>query len=252
MATVKVVVLGGTGLIGSEVVALLRERGHEAIAASPSTGVDAAAGVGLDEAFVGADVVVDVTNSRDFSEAAVIDFFTRGTNNALAAEQRAGVGHHVILSIVGVDRDAEAKGYLAGKVAQERLVAAGTVPFTIVRATQFFEFLSGILESSTVDGQVRVAPVLLQPVAAEAVSRLIADAALAPASGVIELAGPERAPLAEFLERVLADADVPLPVIVDDSVGYFGRAVEQTSLVPVGDAVIDPLTFDRWKAAQPH
>ena len=248
----RIVVVGGTGQVGSKLVKTLIADGHQAVAAAPSAGVDSVTGEGLAAALAGASAVVDVSNSPSTEDEAAMEFFHRSTTHLLDAGADARVGHHVVLSVVGTDRLAPQGGYFRAKSTQEELVAAGPIPYTIVRATQFFEFLSGILESSTVDGQVRVAPVLLQPVAAEAVARLIADAALAPASGVIELAGPERAPLAEFLERVLADGDVPLPVIVDDSVGYFGRAVEQTSLVPVGDAVIDPLTFDRWKAAQPH
>ncbi|MDW4572138.1 NAD(P)H-binding protein [Microbacterium sp. M3] len=246
----KIVVLGGTGNIGAQVVALLRERGHEVVAASPSTGVDGVTGVGLDEAFAGADAVVDTTNPRDFSEEAAVAFFATATTHVLDAEKKAGVGHHVALSVVGVDRDPGARGYLAGKVAQERLIAGGGVPATIVRATQFFEFLRDIADGSTVDGEVRVAPTLLQPVAAAAVARVVAEVAVAPAAGSVEVAGPERAPLGEFLRRVLdADGDA-LPVRVDATAGYFGRAVDETSLVPVGEARIDPLTLEEWLAAR--
>ncbi|MEU1971525.1 SDR family oxidoreductase [Microbacterium sp. NPDC019599] len=246
----KIVVLGGTGLIGAQVVARLREGGHEAIAASPSTGVDSIAGTGLDEAFAGADAVVDVTNAPAFDEAAVVSFFTTATGNVLAAEKRAGVGHHVALSIVGVDRDPDAKGYQAGKVAQERLIKEGGVPFTIVRATQFFEFLAGIADASTVDGVVRVAPAPMQPIASAAVARAVADAAVAAPAGAIEVAGPERAPIGEVVSRVLHAAGDERRVVEDDTVGYFGREVGKASLVPVGEAIIDELTLDEWLAAQ--
>ncbi|MHC2999872.1 SDR family oxidoreductase [Microbacterium sp. HJ5] len=243
----RIVVLGGTGLIGSLVVERLRTEGHEAIVASPSTGVDAAAGTGLNEALAGADALVDVTNPRDFGERASVDFFTASARNLLAAEERAGVRHHVVLSIVGVDRDPGARGYLAGKVAQERLVQAGTVPYTIVRATQFFEFLADIADGSTVDGVVRVAPVALQPVAASAVAKVVTDAALATAAGVVEVAGPDREPLAAFLGRLLAARGDAREIVEDPAAtGYFGRTVVETSLVPVGEAIFDPVTLEEW------
>lgn len=246
----KIVVLGGTGRIGARVVALLAERGHEVVAASRSTGVDAMAGTGLDEAFAGADVVVDATESSAWDEAGVIAFFTAATGNVLAAEERAGVGHHVALSIVGIDRNPDARGYLAGKVAQERLVAASAVPSTIVRATQFFEFLPQIADASTVDGEVRVGTALLQPVAAEAVARALADAAEAAPGGAVDVAGPERAPLADFLRRDLAARGDARSVVVDPAAGYFGRVVGETSLVPAGDALIDGVGYEEWLAAR--
>ncbi|MCC2031710.1 SDR family oxidoreductase [Microbacterium allomyrinae] len=246
----KIVVLGGTGLIGAQVVSQLRDRGHEAIAASPSTGVDSVTGAGLDAALAGADVVVDVTNAPAFDEAAVIAFFSAATANVLAAEKRAGVGHHVALSIVGVDRDPDSPGYLAGKVVQERLIHEGGVPFTIVRATQFFEFLASIADASTVAGEVRLAPATMQPVAAAAVARAVADAAVAPAAGVVEVAGPERASIPSLVGRVLVAAGDSRPIVVDESMGYFGRDVDQTSLVPVGEAIIDSVTLEEWLVAR--
>ncbi|GAA5196283.1 SDR family oxidoreductase [Microbacterium jejuense] len=246
----KIVVLGGTGRIGARVVALLTERGHEAVAASRSTGVDAVAGTGLDEAFAGADAVVDATESSAWDEQGVIDFFTAATGNVLAAEARAGVAHHVALSIVGIDRNPEARGYLAGKVVQERLVAESPVPSTIVRATQFFEFLPQIADASTVDGEVRIGTALMQPVAAEAVARALADAAEAPAGGAVDVAGPERAPLGDFLRRDLAARGDARSLVVDPAAGYFGRVVGETSLVPVGDAAIDDVTYEEWLAAR--
>ncbi|MFH8251326.1 SDR family oxidoreductase [Microbacterium sp. B2969] len=245
----KIVVLGGTGLIGRQVVALLEERGHEAVAASPSTGVDAATGAGLDEAFAGADAVVDVTNPRDFAQEASIAYFEASTRHQLAAEKRAGVGHHVALSIVGVDRDPAARGYLAGKVVQERLIEEGGVPFTIVRATQFFEFLADIAEAGTVDGVVRITPSPMQPVAAAAVARTVADAATAAPAGSVEIAGPERAPISDLVARVLVAAGDGREVVADAGAGYFGREVGELSLVPVGEAVIDPETLEEWLAA---
>jgi uncharacterized protein YbjT (DUF2867 family) len=247
----KIVVLGGTGRIGARVVALLAERGHEAVAASRSTGVDAVAGTGLDAAFAGADVVVDATESSAWDEQGVIAFFTTATGNVLAAEERAGVGHHVALSIVGIDRDPQARGYLAGKVVQERLISESGVPWTIVRATQFFEFLPQIADASTVDGEVRVGAALLQPVAADAVARALAHAAEARAGGAVDVAGPERAPLGEFLRRDLAARGDARTVVVDPAAGYFGRVVAETSLVPVrDDAVIDGVTYDEWLLAR--
>jgi len=246
----KIVVLGGTGRIGARVVALQAERGHEAVAASRSTGVDAVAGTGLDAAFAGADVVVDATESSAWDEAGVIEFFTTATGNVLAAEERAGVGHHVALSIVGIDRNPEARGYLAGKVVQERLIGESAVPSTIVRATQFFEFLPQIADASTVDGEVRIGTALMQPVAAEAVARALADAAEAQTAGAVEIAGPERAPLAEFLRRDLSDRGDARAVVVDPAAGYFGRVVGETSLVPArDDAVIDAVGYEEWRAA---
>ncbi|WP_243075417.1 SDR family oxidoreductase [Microbacterium sp. SS28] len=246
----KIVVLGGTGRIGARVVAELVERGHEVIAASRSTGVDALAGAGLDKAFAGADAVVDATESSAWDEAGVIEFFTAATRNVLAAEERAAVAHHVALSIVGIDRNPDASGYLAGKVAQERLIAESAVPSTIVRATQFFEFLAQIADASTVDGEVRVGTALLQPVAAQAVARALADAAETAPGRAFDVAGPERAPLADFLGRDLAARGDARPVVVDPAAGYFGRVVGETSLVPAGDAVIDQLAFEEWSAAR--
>ena len=245
----RIVVLGGTGLVGSLVVERLRAEGHEAVVASPSTGVDAASGAGLDGAFAGADAVVDATGPREFGEQAVVEFFASSTRNALAAEQRAGVSHHVALSIVGVDRDPGARGYMAGKVAQERLIQEGAVPYTIVRATQFFEFLESIADASTVDGVVRVAPVAMQPVAVAAVARVLVDAATAGPTPVVEVAGPERAPIADLVGRLLAARGDARPVVSDAEVGYFGREVGETSLVPVAPGtVLDPLTLDEWLA----
>lgn len=244
----RVVVLGGTGHIGALAVKLLRAEGLDAIAASPSTGVNAATGEGLDAALVGADAVVDTTNPVSFDEESSVAFFTDATRRTLGAMQRAGARHHVTLSIVGVDRDPHARGYLAGKVAQEREILDGPVPHTIVRATQFFEFLPDIADGSEVDGVVRVAPVLMQPVAAAAVARAVADAATAEPAGVIEIAGPERAPIAALVRRLFAARGDAREVVEDPSVGYFGREVVETSLVPVGDAVIDPTTLDDWLA----
>ena len=190
----KIVVIGGTGLIGSKVVAKLRERGHEAVPASPATGVDTITGAGLAGALAGAQVVVDVANSPSFEDAAVLDFFRTSGRNVLAAEQAAGVGHHVALSVVGADRLPDS-GYLRAKIAQEELIAASGVPHTIVRATQFFEFLGTIADGVTVDGVVHGSPALIQPVAADDVAAALAEVAVAgPVNGVVDLAGPVAEP----------------------------------------------------------
>jgi uncharacterized protein YbjT (DUF2867 family) len=243
----RIVVAGGTGLIGSSVVESLRERGHEAVAASPSTGVDTITGAGLTAALRGADAVVDVTNKMVFEPEAITDFFTTSTRNLLAAEREAGVRHHVLLSIVGVDRLSH-PGYLAAKAAQETLVAESGIPFTIVRATQFYEFLPTIT-AGFVQGDVIVPPTAdLQPIAAADVAATLVDVVTsAPAEAAIDLAGPERAPFAHFL-TALGD---PRPVKPDTAVGYFGVPIVQDSLVPQGEARIGQTTFETWTATRP-
>ena len=199
----KIVVIGGTGLIGSKTVAILRQGGHDAIAASPKSGVDTITGEGLREALSGAQVVVDLSNSPSFEDRAVLEFFETSGRHLLAAETAAGVGHHVALSIVGTDRTTE-NGYFRAKVAQERLIKASGVPYTIVRATQFMEFIGGIADSCTNGNTVRVSPGLFQPIASDDVAAAVADAAIAqPRNGTIEIAGPERAPFDEIVARYL-------------------------------------------------
>jgi uncharacterized protein YbjT (DUF2867 family) len=245
----RVVVLGGTGRIGTGVVRLLQEHGDEVVAASRARGVDAARNVGLDSAFRGADTVVDVTNALIWDQAEVIAYFTSVTRNATAAEQRAGVGHHVALSIVGVDR-IDASGYLAGKVAQERAIAESPIRSTIVRATQFFEFLPDILDSLTVDGTARVPATAFQPVAAQDVARAVAEVAIpGPGLGIVDVAGPERAPMVEFLRRAMP-AGASRPIVEDPQARYFGVDVGVDALVPMGAAVTGQLDYATWQAAR--
>lgn len=242
----KILVAGGTGLIGRQVVDILTERGHEAVAASPSSGVDSVTGAGLDEAMAGADVVVDLMNTTDFDEDVVVPFFTKSTANLLAAEKRAGVQHHVVLSVVGTDRIGPV-GYFAGKTAQENAVRNGGVPYTLVRATQFFEFIPMIADVGTRDGKVFLTPHLMQPIAAADVARLVADAALSPAlNGELEIAGPERAPMHEFASRVLTAKSDPRTVAVDPDAGYFGVPIDETTIVPVGEARLGEISLDQW------
>jgi uncharacterized protein YbjT (DUF2867 family) len=242
----KIVVIGGTGLIGKQVVEILSSQGHEAKAASPSTGVDSVTGQGLDEAMAGADVVVDLTNTADFDEKVVVPFFSTSSHNLLAAEKKAGVRHHVALSVVGTDRIG-AVGYFAGKTAQEKAVREGGVPYTILRATQFFEFIPMIADAGTRGGSVYVTSHLMQPMAAADVARIVAETAVSPAiDGVLELAGPERAGLNEFVGRVLAARNDSRPVVIDTEAGYFGIPIEETSIVPVGEFRIGDITLKEW------
>ena len=244
----RIVVVGGTGLIGSALVASLREAGHDAVPASPSTGVDTLSGAGVAEALAGASVVVDVTNSPSFEDGPVLDFFTRSTRTLLAAERAAGVGHHVALSIVGTDR-VPGSGYLRAKTAQEELIRAGGVPFTIVRATQFFEFLGAIAAGSTQDGAVVLSTADLQPVAAADVSATLAEVAVgAPRDGHLDLAGPDRRPFADFVRPVLAAQHDERPVTSTADTPYFGAVLDRDALVPTGAARIAPTGFEEWLA----
>ncbi len=229
----KVIVIGGTGLVGSQVVARLREQGHEAVAATPDTGVDTVAGTGLAEAFAGADVVVDLTNSRSFADDDVLRFFTTSTAHQLAAEQDAGVRHHVALSIVGADRAPES-GYLRAKVAQEDLIKASPVPFTIVRATQFYEFLPAIIDAATADGVVTLPTGAIQPMASSDVAAAVADAAVAPAARATrEVAGPDRYAMDALAREYLAAQGDPRPVVGDADARYFGTRLDESTIVPV-------------------
>jgi uncharacterized protein YbjT (DUF2867 family) len=242
----KIVVIGGTGQIGSKVVANLRAHSHEAVPASPQTGVDTLTGEGLREALAGAQVVVDVTNAPSWEDRAVLEFFTTSTRNQLAAEAEAGVGHHVALSIVGAQRMA-GSGYMRAKIAQEQEIASGPIPFTIVQATQFFEFVPWVAGASKgEDGKVRVAPVLFQPIAADDVATAVARAALAePTCGRIEIAGPDKLRIDEAVRLAVPDADV----VADPSVGYFGAHVDDTSLVAGNDAWLGEHRFSDFVAA---
>jgi uncharacterized protein YbjT (DUF2867 family) len=242
----KIVVIGGSGLIGSKLVSKLRQDGHEPLAASPDSGVDIITGEGLAEALDGAHVVVDVANAPAWDDAAVLDFFQTSSRNMLGAEQAAGVGHHVTLSVVGGDRLPDS-GYLRAKVAQEEIVKAGPIPYTIVRATQFFEFIGRIADSSTDGDTVRLPPVLVQPEAADDVVAALADVAVdIPLNGTVELAGPEAFRLDELARRVLSAHDDPRQVTADVHARYFGAELDDESLIPGDDARIAPTRFEDW------
>ncbi|MGW8568300.1 SDR family oxidoreductase [Isoptericola sp. NPDC055881] len=247
----RIVVVGGTGLIGKQVIAHLTGAGHEAVAAAPSTGVDTVTGKGVDAALAGADVVVDVSNSPSFADEDVLRFFTTSTRTLLDAERRAGVRHHVVLSIVGADRN-PASGYLRAKVAQEELVHGGGVPWSVVRATQFFEFGSRIADGATVDGAVRLPPVAFQPVASADVARFVAEAAAAePGGGTVDVAGPQRVRFDEFIRGVLAAGGDDREVVADPAAPYFGAVLVEDSIVPQGEARIGAVTWADFAAARP-
>lgn len=242
----KIVVVGGTGRLGSQVVAELQGRGHEAAAAAPSTGFDTISGAGVVEGLAGAQVVVDVSNAPSFEEAAVLKFLQTSTGTLLAAERRAGTRHHVVVSIVGANR-APGSAYMRAKVAQEQLVADGGVPYTVIRATQFFEFLGGIADSATTDGTVRLPSAHLQPIAVSDLAVAVADVVEgSPADGVVEVAGPEAVGLDELVRRVLSAAGDPRPVVTDDSVKYFGAHLDDATLTPGPGARIAPTHLDDW------
>lgn len=247
---VKIVVIGGTGLIGSQVVMLLRQQGLDVLAASPSSGVNTLTGEGLAEALQGAAVMVDVSNSPSFEDRAVMEFFKTSTANLVAAARGAGVGHYLALSVVGTDR-LQAAGYFRAKLVQENLIRESGLPFTIARATQFFEFIGSIAHASTVGSTVRLAPVLFQPVAASDVAQALAESALAsPLHGFYDLAGPEARPMPEIVEAYLrAQGDSRL-VIGDAAAGYFGTAVDDQSLVPTGPARHGAVSLKNWLARQ--
>ena len=232
----KVVVIGGTGLIGSKTVAILRQGGHEVVAASPKGGVNTVTEEGLKDAIAGALVVIDLSNAPSRDAKAVLEFFETSGRNLLAAEDAAGVQHHVALSIVGTDRVPD-QGYYRAKVAQEKLIEASSIPYTIIRSTQFLEFLGGIADASTDGRVVRLAPGLFQPIAAEDVAAVVAEVAFAnPRNGIVEIAGPERAPFNEIVTRYLKAVGDPRKVVKDPEARYFGGRLEEKSLVPLGEA----------------
>ena len=244
----KVVVIGGSGLIGSKLVEQLREAGQDPLSASPDSGIDTLTGEGLAEALEDARVVVDVSNAPMWDDAAVLEFFQTSTRNVLAAEADAGVGHHVALSVVGTERLLES-GYFRAKLAQEEAIEAGSIPYTIVRATQFFEFLGRIADSSADGETVRLAPVLVQPEAADDVAATLADVAVgAPVNGIVELAGPEPFRLDELARRVLRANGDPSEVTSDPHARYFGAELDDRSLIPGDDARIAPTRFEDWLA----
>jgi uncharacterized protein YbjT (DUF2867 family) len=241
----KVVIIGGTGLVGAKVVSKLKQLGHEAIAASPKTGVNSITGEGLKEVMVGARVVIDLSNSPSFEAKAVMEFFETSGRNLLAAEAAAGVRHHVALSIVGTDRSDNS--YFRAKVAQEKLIENSRLPYTIIRSTQFLEFLGAIADSSTDGNNVRVSPGLFQPIAAEDVAVMVVDVALAaPKNGIVEVAGPERAPFNEIIARYLKAVGDRRVVVRDPGAGYWGARVEERSLVPLGEARLGHISFGEW------
>ncbi len=245
----KIVVIGGTGLIGSKVASILRQKGHEIVAAAPSTGVNTITGEGLSEALAGAQIVIDVANAPDFADDAVMAFFKTSGRNLMAAERSAHVRHHIALSVVGADRLPDS-GYLRAKLAQEELIKASGIPYTIVRATQFFEFLGAIAQSAT-DGQaVRLSPAYLQPVASDDVAAFVAKVAtMAPANGIFELAGPERIGLDDLVRRYFAAKHDPRKVVTDIHARYFGAELNDKSLTPSGDKPhIGATSFEAWLA----
>jgi uncharacterized protein YbjT (DUF2867 family) len=241
----KIVVIGGTGLIGSKTVAILREEGHEVVAGSPKSGVNTITGEGLKEAMAGAQVVIDLANSPSFEDKAVLEFFETSGRNLIPAEVAAGVRHHVALSIVGTDRSDN--GYFRAKVAQEKLIEVSGIPYTIIRATQFLEFLGGIADASADGNIVRLPPCLFQPIAADDVAPVVAEVALAaPRNGIVEIAGPERAPFNELVARYLKAVGDPRQVVRDPEARYFGGRVEERLLVPLGEARLGHISLDEW------
>jgi uncharacterized protein YbjT (DUF2867 family) len=244
----KIIIIGGTGLIGTKLASKLRQKGHDVIPASPSTGVNTITGEGLAEALSGAETVVDVANSPSFEDRAVLKFFETSGRNLLAAEAAAGVRHHVALSIVGTDRLPEC-GYFRAKLAQENLIKASKISYTILRATQFFEFVGGVIDSAS-DGQiVRLSPALFQPVASDDVAAALADVTLdAPVNGMIELAGPERFSLDDFARLYLTATKDPRKVVADIHARYFGAELDDRSLTPDGNPRLGSVRFETWLA----
>ncbi|HEY7249117.1 MAG TPA: SDR family oxidoreductase [Methylomirabilota bacterium] len=247
----KIVVIGGTGLIGSKTIPILRQRGHEAVAAAPNTGVNTITGEGLEEAMVGTAVVIDLANAPSWEDKAVLEFFETSGRNLLAAETVAGVRHHVAVSIVGTDRMPDV-GYFRAKVAQERLIEKSGIPYTIIRSTQFMELLRNIAAAATEGSTVRVSPGLFQPIAADDVAAAVADVALAaPRNGIVEIAGPERAPFDEIVARYLKASGDPRTVVRDPEARYYGGRVEERSLVPLGEARLGRIGLDEWLRRPP-
>ncbi|GAA1280778.1 LysR family transcriptional regulator [Planotetraspora silvatica] len=242
----KIVVIGGTGLIGSKLVTKLGEHGHEAVAAAPSTGVNTLTGEGLAEVLAGAQVVVDVSNSPSFERAAVLQFFETSTRNLLAAEAAAGVGHHVAVSVVGTEKMPE-NGYFAAKIVQEKLIENSSIPFSLVHATQFFEFVRGIADEATDGDKVRIAPVLFQPMAGEDVAQAVGRVAVGtPLNGRVEVAGPEQFRMDEFFRTALAAWGDPREVVTDPQARYFGSVPGERTLVPGDGATLGQIRYRDW------
>lgn len=252
----KIIVIGGSGLIGSKLVNKLREHGHDAVSASPNSGVNTLTGEGLAEVLKGASVVVDVSNSPSFEEAAALNFFTTATNNLLRYEEVAGVQHHVALSVVGTDRLSKPKpsdgektirGYFRAKLAQERLIQESSIPFSIVHATQFFEFVKSIADASSDGTTAHLASVLIQPMAADDVAAAVGRVAVgSPVNGIIEAGGPEQFRLDEFVRQGLRAYNDPRKVVADPSAGYFGIEVDERDLIPGKDARLGEIHFETW------
>lgn len=248
----KIVIIGGTGLIGSKTAERLRKHGHEVVAAAPNTGVNTITGEGLEKALENASVVVDLANSPSFEDKAVLEFFQVSGRNLTKAEEEAGVKHHVALSIVGTDRLPDS-GYLRAKVAQEKIVRESGVPYTILRSTQFMEFLGGIAQAGTAGDTTRLSTGNLQPIASDDVADFVAEAALAaPTNGIIEIAGPERARLCDFVERYLKAIGDTRKVIADPEAHYFGTRLDAGSLVSDNNPRMGRIDFDRWFATAPR
>lgn len=242
----KIVIIGGTGLIGSKTVRLLAERGHEVIAASPNTGINTITGEGLDAALAGAEVVIDLANSPSFEDQAVLEFFETSGRNLIAAEIKAGVRHHIALSVCGTE-DLQESGYFRGKLAQEKLIKASPIAYTIVHSTQFMEFLGGIAKSAGTDGPIRLSQASIQPIASDDVAAVMADVALGqPVNGTIEIAGPETFGLADLVARYLADIGDTRRVEADAEARYFGARLDENSLLPRGAARIGKITYADW------
>lgn len=244
----KIVVIGGTGLIGSKTVAALTTRGHDVAGVAPSNGVDTYTGAGLAESLAGANVVIDLANSPSFEDGPAMDFFQTAGQNLLAAGKAAGVGHHIALSVVGTAK-LQGSGYFRAKQAQEELIRASRLPYTIIHSTQFMEFIGMIARSATLGDEVRLSPALLQPILSDDVAAAVADVAeSAPVNALVEIAGPDRAPMATFVSRVLTAAGDARHVVTDPQAGYFGVVLNDADLVPEGTARLAPTGFDTYLA----
>lgn len=248
----KIVIIGGTGLIGSKTADRLRKRGHEVIAAAPNTGVNTITGEGLADALENAEVVLDLANSPSFEDKAVLEFFETSGKNLLAAEKVAGVRHHIALSVVGTERLQES-GYFRAKLVQEDLIRASGIPYTIVHSTQFMEFLSGIAQSGSFGDTVHLSPAFVQPIASDDVADAMAEVALGePQNGIVEIAGPERVKLSELVERYLKKMNDPRKVVADPDARYFGARLEDNSLVTDKNPRLGSITFEQWFATAAH
>lgn len=242
----KIVVIGGTGLIGSKLVTQLGEYGHQAVAASPNTGVNTLTGEGLADALAGASVVIDVSNSPSFDDAEALEFFATSSRNLLAAESAADVGHHVAMSVVGTERAPEI-GYFRAKLAQENLIENSPIPYSLVHATQFFEFVSRIADAATERGTVRMAPVLFQPIAGDDIARVVGRTAVgSPLNGHVDVAGPEQYRMDEFFRAALAARHDPREVVTDEQARYYGAELSERTLVPVGPVILGETRYADW------